>query len=258
MFTALVLAGDRGAGEAENFGGRKALLQLAGKPMICHVLAAVKGAAGTGDIYIIANDVQDIEQGLVRASEDVRRIRFLEGENTPVKSIIKILKTLKPTYPVLVCTADNPLLSAATIDDFCNAAEKMRDADIAVALAEKSKLEAIFPNASRSFVNLKGDGYKGCNLFAVFGPGALPAMRFWLEVERDRKKAWKLVSAFGLGMLLRVLFRRITLDEALSRASTVMGARVKPVLVEDVKIAIDVDRKAHLDIVAPLLGERDG
>lgn len=258
MFTALVLAGDRGASEAENFGGRKALLELGGKPMICHVLVALKGAASTIDVYIIANDVQDIEQGLVRAGEDVRRIRFLEGENTPVKSIIKILKILKPPYPVLVCTADNPLLSASTIDDFCKAAEKIRHVDVAVALVEKSRFEARFPNTSRSFVNLKGDGYKGCNLFAVFGRGALPVMRFWLEVERDRKKAWKLVSAFGFAMLFRVLFRRITLDEAFARASTVMGARVKPVLMDDVKIAFDVDRQHHVDIVAPLLEEQDG
>ena len=256
MFTALVLAGDRGAHEADNFGGRKALLEIGGKPMIGHVLAALAGAADAGDVYIIANDVQDIEQGLIRKGEDVRRIRFIEGAETPVKSVIKIVETLKPPYPLLVVTADNPLLTTAVIDDFCAAAKKQAGADVAVALAQKSKLDEIMPNASRSFVHLKEDAYKGCNVFALLGAGAMPGLRFWVDVERDRKKALKLVSAFGFGMLVRVLFRRITLEEAVARASAVMGLQVKPILVDDVRIAVDVDRRHHLALVAPLLEEK--
>jgi hypothetical protein len=181
------------------------------------------------------------------------RTRFLEGGVSPVNSVLKTIETLKPAFPVLILTADNPLLTAPAIDDFCHRARAGERADIVFALAEMSRLQAEYPGARRTFVKLKGEGYSGCNLYALLNTDALNAARFWLKVEADRKKTFTMIAGFGFGTLIRVITRTITLDEALVRASRVLGAVVRPVLVEDVRIAIDVDRVEQAGLVRTML-----
>ena len=257
-FTALILAGDRAADDplAGAFAGRKALLDMNGRPMIDYVLDAVEGAETVGDVYVIANQVKDIEQGLIKAGRNVKRTRFLEGGASPVNSVLKTIKTLKPAFPVLVLTADNPLLNADVINDFCRKAERTDGADIAVALAQMSRLKSEFPAARRTFIKLKGEGYSGCNLFALMTPTALNAARFWLKVESDRKKSFSMIASFGFGTLLRVVTRTITLDEALIKASRALGAVVRAVMVDEVRVAIDVDKPEQAEQVRKILKEK--
>lgn len=254
-FTALVLAGDRAKNDpfAGTFPGRKALLDINGRPMIGYVLDAVEGAVAVGDVYVVANGVKDIEQGLIRCGRNVKRTRFVEGGTSPVNSVLKTIETLRPAFPVLVLTADNPLLSATALDDFCDQARAEEGADIAFAVAEMSRLQDQYPGARRTFVKLKGEGYSGCNLYALLNSGALNAARFWLKVESDRKKTLAMIAGFGFGTLIRVLTRTITLEEALVRASKVLGAVVRPVLVGEIRIAIDVDRVEQAELVRNLL-----
>ena len=254
-FTALVLAGDRAKDDplAGTFPGRKALLDINGRPMISYVLDAVEGAQAVSDVYVVANQVKDIEQGLIKCGRNIKRTRFVEGGASPVNSVLKTVETLKPAFPVLVLTADNPLLTPKAIDDFCHQARAEEGADVAFALAEMSRLRAEFPGGRRTFVKLKGEGYSGCNLYALLNLKALNAARFWLKVEADRKKTFAMVAGFGFGNLIRVITRTIPLEEALVRASKVLGAVVRPVLVEEVRIAIDVDRVKQAELVRNIL-----
>lgn len=254
-FTAIVLAGDRAANDemAGTFPGRKALLDINGKPMIGYVLDAAERAKTIADIYVVANDVKDIEQGLQAAGRNVRRIRFIEGDVSPVRSVLKTVETLKPPLPVLVMTGDNPLLNAPVIEDFCKRSLSEAGADVTFALATKSALEARYPGGRRTFVKLKGEAYSGCNLYTLMTDKALEAARYWLSVEKDRKRTLAMVRGLGFGTFLRVLTRTITLDEALRRVSPTLGAEVRAVLAAEPRIAIDVDRPHQADMVRDIL-----
>ena len=255
-FTALVLAGDRGADDVEGleFSGRKALLDLNGRPMVAYVLETLAKAQCVGDVFVIANNIMEIEHGLKKTSESIARVRFLEGEGSPVRSVMKTLKVLAPPYPVLVLTADSPLLSQEVLEQFC-AKALSGGGDAAVAVIQKSDFDRKYPGLRRTFYPLKGDAYKGCNLFALMGAGAMPGIEFWLKVERDRKQALSLAAAFGWRMLFGVLFRRIGLDQAVAKASKIMGLTVTPVMVDDVHAAMDVDRKEQADMAAQILAQ---
>jgi molybdopterin-guanine dinucleotide biosynthesis protein A len=256
VFTAIVLAGDRTGADphAGLLPGRKALLPVAGKPMAAHVLEALGEAEQVASVVIAANRVKEVEAGLKRANVPLGRLRFSEGADSPVQTVLDVVKRERLVFPVLVATADNPLLTAGEIDAFCAKARALK-ADAAVAVGEKSRLSKLFPNAVRTWIPLKGESYHGCNLFALLNPDALVAVRFWLEVEGRRKSALWLAARLGLRLFLGVLFRAATLEGAFQAFSKSLGVSVKPVAPEDIRITMDVDKPADAVLVEQILLE---
>jgi hypothetical protein len=79
---------------------------------------------------------------------------------------------------------------------------------------------------------------------------------FWRRVEQERKRPWRLVRAFGWRPLLAYLLGRLTLDDAITRASHVIGARVAAVVMPYPEAAIDVDKPADLELAERILARR--
>lgn len=224
--------------------------------MVGYVLGALTGARAVDDIYVVANRAQEIEQGLKAAGEKAPRVRFIEGSDSPVRGVIRTIEQLKLKYPALVVTGDNPLLTRGEIEGFCRKALAAKGFDMAVAVAGKSRVLEKMPNAKRTFVPLKGDAWGGCNMFALLSENALAAVRFWIGVERNRKKTLQMVAALGLPVLLGVITRTLTLEEAFRKASAKLGAAILPLPVDDVRVAMDVDKPADASLVEALLKER--
>lgn len=248
-FHAVVLAGDRGADDplAGALGvKRKALLPLNGKPMLAYVLEALEGSKNISKISVIANDVES----LIAEFGNTAHVSFEEGAHSPVSSVIKAAKGKEK--PVFVLTADNPLITSSAIDDFCTLSTKS-DADITVGFATKSAVLKSFPQANRTFIRLKGEGYTGCNMFALLTANSDHALNFWLGIESERKKAWKLVAAFGWFNLIKTLCGMMSLDNAMVSAGKVIGAIPKAIILEDPALSMDVDKPIHVDQVEKLL-----
>ncbi len=259
-YTAILLAGDR-AGDvlaAQSPGKRKALLLLRGRPMMLYVLDTLRAAKHVGDIVIVANRINEIEsnaevQAYVKAASG---ITFREGAGSPATSVLKTMEDMRFTGAVLVTTADNPLLSAATLDQFCAQVMARAGVDAAVGLARERDIRAAFPNAKRTYIRLGGQGYSGCNLFALT-PGAGPkAARAWSEVEGRRKKPWQLILHFGVGTLIRAVLGGLDLSAAMRAASRSMGLTVDAVVLDDGVAAMDVDRPDHIPIAEAVLAAR--
>jgi molybdopterin-guanine dinucleotide biosynthesis protein A len=250
-FTVIILAGDRGQADpvaAARSVTRKVLVPLLGKPMIDYVIDVVCAAESTGKVMIAANDVVELSAAL-RHIEDVE---WYEGDKTPASTILKIMNHRDLDYPLLVVTADNPLLTADRIDDFCLRSMEDR-AKLTVALATRTNIRAAFPNMKRTYVKLKGEAYSGCNLVALKLAATKDVARFWTNVEESRKSPLKIASAFGFWNMLLVFFGRFDLKAAMMRASKVLGIDVAGIIVEDAEAAIDVDRPEHISIVEDIL-----
>ena len=257
-FTAILLAGDRPNDvlAQQSPGKRKALLLLRDRPMILYVLETLLAAKHVGAIVIVANRVGDIEsnealQAVVKTAG--ARISFREGAGSPATSVLKTMEEMRFDGAVLVTTADNPLLTPATLDTFCVAVMADKSIDAAVGLARESDIRPAFPHVKRTFIRLGGEGYSGCNLFALT-PGAGPkAARAWSEVEGRRKKPWQLVLHFGVGTLLRALLGMLDLTAAMKAASRTMGLTVQAIVLDDPVAAMDVDRPDHIPIANEVL-----
>ncbi len=78
-------------------------------------------------------------------------------------------------------------------------------------------------------------------------------MRFWQQLEAERKRPLSLLRRLGLSYVLRYRFGWLGLASALARLGSLAGARLAPVLLTDGRAAIDVDKPADLVLVRELV-----
>lgn len=250
----IILAGDRGAGDplAGALGvARKALLPIADQPMVCHVLRAALNAANVDHIYVVANDVASIKAGLPEQPNE--KTHFVEGASTPVMTVQEVLQDM--ALPAVLITADNPLLTGPALDAFIQQSRDT-DGDMTVAFAAKSDVLREFPDASRTFIKLGVEGYTGCNMFYFNRDTVFNVLGFWRQVERERKKAIKLIAAFGVWNLMKVLLGFTDITRAMQDASRVLKADVRAIIVSDPALSMDVDKPAHIPQVEAVLRSR--
>ena len=251
---AVILAGSRPAGDPladAHSAPAKALVKVAGRPMLSYVAKALIDHKAIGSIRILAQDTETLKSDpgtswLVK--ED--RIKFTVSRSTIATSIDEILAQDDARFPLLITTADNVLLSEAMITRFSDGAE---GSDIAIAVVEKQVLFARYPESKRTWIKFRGGQYSGANLFYFGSAKAQRALRVWAEIEQDRKKGWKILTIFGPWLLFLAVVRLISVDQFAARVGKKLGLSVSIVKMPQAEACIDVDKQSDLDLVEKIL-----
>lgn len=247
-YTALLLAGSRPGGDpfAEGHGvTAKALIPVAGEPMIARPVRALLGNDNIDRVRVLAQDGASLSPALPIDA----RLTIEPSGATIAATLEAILADPATVYPLLVTTADHALLDGAMIDDFCTRAA---GAEVAIGLVERRALMAQLPQTKRTWIGFRDGAYSGANLFALGSPKAARAVGLWRGVEQDRKKGWKLLTALGLPGLLG-LMRLRTLDQTLAAMGRKLGLTLRAVQMTNPLAAVDVDKPADLVLVEAIL-----
>lgn len=243
-FQALILAGSRGeADPLADYAGvaDKALIEIGGRSMLARVAGALT-AAGATRILVSATS---------HAVADHARVLGLEviaAASGPSASTALALDLAGA--PLLVTTADHALLDPDWVRSFLSAVPL--EADVAVLLARRETIERDVPGTRRTYLRFADGDFSGCNLFQLATPAAAHAIAFWQQVERDRKRPWRIVRRLGPVLLLRYVLGRLSLAEALERIGSTAGFRARYVESAAGLAAVDVDKPADLDLVRGL------
>jgi GTP:adenosylcobinamide-phosphate guanylyltransferase len=258
-FTALVLAGRRGPDDpVARAGGvaHKCLVPIAGVPMAARVVETLAACPSVGRIALALEDPALLDElPELRRLIAAGRLSLPRTATTPSLSVLRALDELPDALPLLVTTGDHPLLTPAMVEHFCAAALET-GADVAAGLTPSAAIRSAYPDAERTYLRFRDERYSGANLYALLGPDARRAVAFWRRVEQERKRPWRLVRAFGWHALLAYLLGRLTLAEAMARASGIVGARIAAVVMPHAEAAIDVDKPADLALVERILARR--
>ena len=247
-YTALLLAGSRPGGDpfAEGHGvTAKALIPVAGEPMIARPVRALLGNDNIDRVRVLAQDGASLSPALPIDA----RLTIEPSGATIAATLEAILADPATVYPLLVTAADHALLDGAMIDDFCTRAA---GAEVAIGLVERRALMAQLPQTKRTWIGFRDGAYSGANLFALGSPKAARAVGLWRGVEQDRKKGWKLLTALGLPGLLG-LMRLRTLDQTLAAMGRKLGLTLRAVQMTNPLAAVDVDKPADLVLVEAIL-----
>ena len=260
-FTALVLAGSRPGGDAlarATGVSHKALAPVAGVAMLTRVVSTLRAARSVRRVVVCGLDRKTlVTQAELHAFLDSGRLGFVASGATPSASVLSAMQELDPCTPLLVATADHPLLTPALVDDFC-ARSVSSGADVTVGLVAADLVRRAFPALRRTALPFRDGAYCGCNLYAFLTPVAQRAPAAWTQVERHRKRPWRLVGALGVGVTLRFLLRRLTLAAVADLASDRMGVQVRPIFLSQPEAGFDVDTAAQLKAAEAFLRARDG
>ncbi|MGE0029590.1 MAG: nucleotidyltransferase family protein [Steroidobacteraceae bacterium] len=252
--TALVLAGTRAGGDPLASGAgvsHKALIAIAGRAMIEHVVQALDAVPEIGRIVIAIErpEVLDALPGL-REPACHRPVSVVAAAEGPSASVASVLA--REGVPLLVTTADHPLLRPEWIRSFLDATPA--DADATLALASRGSVMAAVPDTRRTWLRFVEGEYSGCNLFLLRRPAATGIVELWRQLEMDRKRPLRLMLRLGIGFALRYGLGWLRLDQALAKLGRASGARVAVVELADGHAAIDVDKPDDLELVRRLMG----
>lgn len=255
-WTAILLAGERPGenGFARSQGlAAKALIPVAGQPMLARVARALLAAPSVGRVVVLAQEPDVLlAQAPPWLREELRISAAVSGAGIAT-SVAAVAGTPAAPYPVLLVTADHALLTAEMVEAFIAGTA---GADVAFAMVERRTVEAKWPETKRTWIRARGGQYSGANLFVLTSPKAERALAFWSGVERDRKKVLRLLAFLGPLILLRALTRTITLHGAVARLGRRLGLVARAVVLPYAEAAIDVDKPEDLELVERILRSR--
>jgi len=251
-WTALLLAGSRPAGDPlakSMMVGHKALIPVAGEPMVLRPLRTLMASEQVGDIIVLTQDPADLRPVL----PDHERIHIHASGETIASTIAELIGNRAAQFPVLVTTADHALLDTQMIAEFTGKAE---GADLAIAVVEQKSLLARLPQTKRTWLKFRGGAYTGANMFAFGSEKVLPAIERWRSVEQDRKKGWRVLAAIGPALLLGAVLRVRTLNESVASVGRKLGVTIRAVMLTNPLAGVDVDKPEDHALVEAILEGR--
>lgn len=243
----LILAGERTGGDplarAENV-ANKTDIEIMGKSMLSYVVDAVKSVRDVDKIFISTN------AALNYAPLNASNITVIASAESPCKSVLRALEQI--SYPVLLTTADHPLLTPQIIEQFL-AQSHENNADICVGLVSLAIIEKHYPQNRRTRLKFKGEGYSGANLFYIKNSNAKFLFHFWQQVEEQRKSPLRMIRKLGILTLLRYVFAQLTLMDVVALISKRTGTKISPIYLDNPHAGIDVDKPSDLALVREIM-----
>ncbi|HUD91562.1 nucleotidyltransferase family protein [Sphingobium sp.] len=232
----------------------KPLAPVAGEPMINRPARALLDHPAIGQMVVLTQrpDVFAADPATAWLAEQPR-VRFETGGQGIASSLLALMEQGDLPFPLLLTTADHVLLDTAMLDQFVGEAQ---GADIAVAMVERATLLARYPESRRTWLKFRDGWWSGANIFWFGSAKAKPVIALWQEVEQDRKKGWKILSAFGPFALIGALLRILTLRGGIARIGRRFGLAARLVAMNSPEACIDADKPADVTLIESILARR--
>lgn len=232
----------------------KCLVPVAGRPMIAHILESAADSEAER-IFVSTHHMNLLEDIADPAIELLgSRLTVVPAADNLADSVLAVAGAAE--FPLLVTTADNCLLTPATIAEI--EAEAMRlGADAGVALARREDVLAVHPEGQRRFYEFSDVAVSNCNAYWIGHPNALRAAEAFRGGGQFVKKPVRVMQAFGLINLLRFRFGLGPIHHIFQRISRHLKVEIAPLLISNGATAIDVDNERSLRVTEALMARPD-
>lgn len=232
--------------------GNKALLDIAGKPMIQWVLDAVSAAQRVERVMVVGLSQP---AGLTCA----KPVDFLPDQGSLLANIqagVRHSVALNPASRyVFSISADIPALTGDMLDWVADTAMQTED-DVYYHVIKREVMEARFPTSKRSYVHLRDMDVCGGDVGVIRCEIVTNNDALWRRVIEARKSALKQAGLLGYDTLVLLLLRLLTLEGAVRRASRNLGVRGRGVVCPYAEVGMDVDKPHQLEIMRADLARR--
>ena len=233
-------------------GRPKALIDMNGRTMLERVVDALQSSYSIEDIVVVG-------LGSDMGMHFRRPVHHLPDQNNLVANAlagVNWLRQQKPKTKVLfLCSADIPTLTGDIVDRFIELCRPF-DRAIYYSFATQATIETRFPNSKRTFVKLKDLNIAGGDVALIHADLADSHHELWQAMTNARKHAWRLARIVGLRMLLKFLFRRVSLADIETTAERLINQPAKVVLSPYAELAMDADKPQQVDLLREDLRRR--
>jgi GTP:adenosylcobinamide-phosphate guanylyltransferase len=233
-------------------GESKALLDIAGKPMIQWILQALDGSASIDQVVIIGLGAESgVSSGKV--------VAFLPNQGSMVDNIrtgmLKVMDINPAARHILVVSSDIPGITSQMID-WVVATAMQTDEDAYYNVIPREVMEKAFPESKRSYTRLKGLEVCGGDMNIVATRMVTAKEEIWQKLIASRKNVFKQAALIGYDTFLLLLLRRLTIDDAVRRVARRLNITGRAVICPFAEVGMDVDKPHQLEIMRAYLERR--
>ena len=233
-------------------GKPKAMLDIHGKPMIQWVLDALSGSKHVEHVVLIGLTE---ESGVTCA----KPLTFIPNRITMIENILgginKVMEINPSTTRVLLVSSDIPGITSEMVDWEIETSLQS-DVDLCYTVARREVIESRYPGSRRTFTRLKDIEVCGGDMNVVRTSVASTNMDLWKKLIESRKNPVKQAAIIGFDILLLLLLRMITLDEAVRKVTARLHLTGRAIVCPYAEIAMDVDKPNQLELMRADLAKK--
>jgi GTP:adenosylcobinamide-phosphate guanylyltransferase len=226
-------------------GDSKALIDVAGKPMIQWVLDALGSAKRVHNVIIVGLSPKSgvtCKKPLYFVSNQGRMLANI------VTGINKALEINKKSQYVLVVSSDIPSLKSEMVDWLVDTCMETRD-DLYYGVCPRDVMENRFPDSRRTYTHLKDMDVCGADMNITHVRMATEHLDMWEQLIGTRKSPLRQAGIIGFGTLFALFTRRLTLDDAVARVCDRIGIKGRAIVWPYAEPCMDVDKPSQLELL---------
>jgi GTP:adenosylcobinamide-phosphate guanylyltransferase len=226
-------------------GDSKALIDVAGKPMIQWVLDALGGAKRVNNVIIVGLSPKSgvtCKKPLYFVSNQGRMLANI------VTGINKALELNQKNQYVLVVSSDIPALKPEMVDWLVDTCMETKD-DLYYGVCPRDVMEARFPESKRTWTHLKDMDVCGADMNVTHVRMAIEHLDMWEQLIGTRKSPLRQAGIIGFGTLFALFTRRLTLEDAVARVCDRIGIKGRAIVWPYAEPCMDVDKPGQLELL---------
>jgi GTP:adenosylcobinamide-phosphate guanylyltransferase len=224
-------------------GKPKAMVDIAGKPMIQWILDAVGNSKDVEHVVLIGLD----KSSGVTCSKPME---YIENQGHMLSNAIAGVHKVKEMNPkaeyVLLISSDIPALTSEMVDWCVEASMETQD-ELYYGIIPQAVMEKRYPGSKRSFTKLKGETFCGADIHVIHVKLADEHYETWKRLIDNRKNVFKQAAVFGYWTLFLLATRMIDANDAVERVSKKIKIKGRDVRWPYAEAGMDVDKPHQLE-----------
>ncbi len=226
-------------------GDSKALIDVAGQPMVQWVLDALSDAKTVDNVILI---------GLSPKNDLAckKPVHYVSNQGRMLANIVagvnKALELNKKTQYVLIVSSDIPAMKAEHVDWLVNTCMETKD-ELYYGVCPRDVMETRFPNSKRTYTHLKGLDVCGADMNITHIRMATEHLDTWESLIGNRKSPLRQASLIGLDTFFQVLTRSIALEDLVTKVCNRLGIKGRAIVWGHAEPCMDVDKPHQLELM---------
>ena len=226
-------------------GDAKALIDIAGKPMIQWVLDALGDAKQVDNVIVI---------GLSSKNNLTCRkpLYYLSNQGRMLSNIVvgvnKSLELNRKNKYVLVVSSDIPAIKPEMVDWLVDTCMQTQD-DLYYGVCSREVMENRFADSKRTYTKIKGMELCGADMHVSHVRMATEHLDMWEQLMGNRKSPLRQASIIGLDTFFQVVTRSISLEDLVKKVSRRIGIKGRAIQWPYAEPCMDVDKPHQLELL---------
>ncbi len=228
---------------------QKALVEIAGAPMIWHVVRALEESGLVGEIVIVGMDAKHrLDFG--------RPVHFLDDQGGMWSNQRAGAEALaqfgdRKRY-ILATSADIPLMTGEMVRWFVEACRPFQR-EMYWGIVERQTMESTFPNSRRSYLRLREGQFCSGDLFLTNLDAGLRFHRHVQQFFVTRKSVFRQLRLLGLRTIFAYLFGQLRLPAVKSLCERRFEITAQEIMLPFAEVGMDIDKPHQLQQVQDYL-----